>query len=145
MRPAGTGPASQPLHRRGNGWPIGPQWCARPGTALLHGERPTVIDEAPASRGRPVGVSRRYGAVVQLIRAIAIGEANGPVAGLASLATVDPGLLRHTPASAYLHEKAGDILTAARLYADAARSSPNLAERHHLTRQAARINQALRG
>jgi hypothetical protein len=45
----------------------------------------------------------------------------------------------------YLHEKAGDILTAARLYADATRCAPNLAERHHLTRQAARINQALRG
>jgi predicted RNA polymerase sigma factor len=83
--------------------------------------------------------------VVALNRAIAIGEADGPVAGLAALATVDPGLPRHTAASAYLHEKAGDLLTAARLYADAARSAPNLAERHHLTRQAARISHALRG
>ena len=83
--------------------------------------------------------------VVQLNRAIAIGEADGPVAGLAALATVDPGLPRRTAASAYLHEKAGDLLTAARLYADATRSAPNLAERHHLTRQAARISQALRG
>jgi len=82
--------------------------------------------------------------VVQLNRAIAIGEADGPVAGLAALATVDPGLPRRTAASAYLHEKAGDIPTAARLYADAARSAPNLAERHHLSRQAARLNQALR-
>jgi hypothetical protein len=32
--------------------------------------------------------------------------------------------------------------TAARLYAEAARDAPNLAERHHLTRQAARISQA---
>jgi RNA polymerase sigma factor (sigma-70 family) len=83
--------------------------------------------------------------VVQLNRAIAIGEADGPVAGLAALAAVDPGLPRHTAASAYLHEKAGDLRTAARLYAEAARSAPNLAERHHLTRQAARIGQALRG
>jgi len=83
--------------------------------------------------------------VVALNRAIAIGEADGPVAGLAALATVDSGLPRHTAASAYLHEKAGDTLTAARLYADAARCAPNLAERHHLTRQAARLNQALRG
>jgi predicted RNA polymerase sigma factor len=83
--------------------------------------------------------------VVQLNRAVAIGEADGPVAGLAALATVDPGLPRHTAASAYLHEKAGDLRTAARLYADAARSAPNLAERHHLTRQAARLSQALRG
>jgi len=83
--------------------------------------------------------------VVQLNRAIAIGEADGPVAGLAALAAVDPGLPRYTAASAYLHEKAGDLRTAARLYADAARSAPNLAERHYLTRQAARISQALRG
>jgi hypothetical protein len=66
--------------------------------------------------------------VVQLNRAIAIGEAYGPVAGLAASATVDPGLPRHTAASAYLHEKAGDTLTAARLYADVARSAPNLAD-----------------
>ena len=83
--------------------------------------------------------------VVQLNRAVAIGEADGPVAGLAALATVDAGLPRHTAASAYLHEKAGDLRAAARLYADAARSAPNLAERHHLARQAARISQALRG
>ena len=79
--------------------------------------------------------------VVALNRAIAIGEADGPVAGLAALATVDPGVPRHTAASAYLHEKAGDIPAAARLYAEAARSAPNLAERHHLTRQAARLQQ----
>jgi RNA polymerase sigma factor (sigma-70 family) len=83
--------------------------------------------------------------VVQLNRAVAIGEAEGAKAGLAALATVDPGVPRYTAASAYLHEKAGDIATAARLYADAARCAPNLAERHHLTRQAARINELLRG
>ncbi|OYD70078.1 RNA polymerase sigma factor [Rhodococcus sp. OK302] len=82
--------------------------------------------------------------VVQLNRAVAIGEADGPVAGLAALAVVDPDLPRYTAASAYLHEKAGDHSIAARLYADAALSAPNLAERHHLTRQAARISQALR-
>ncbi len=43
------------------------------------------------------------------------------------------------------HEKAGDLLTAAPLYADAALSASNLAERDHLTRQGARINHALRG
>jgi len=82
---------------------------------------------------------------VQLNRAIAIGEADGPAAGLAALTTVDAGLPRHTAASAYLHEKAGDLRTAARLYADAAQSALNLPERHHLTRQAAQISEALRG
>ena len=83
--------------------------------------------------------------VVELNRAVAIGEADGARAGLAALATVDPGLPRHTAVSAYLHEKAGELPTAAHLYADAARSAPDLAERDHLTRQAARINLALRG
>jgi len=34
----------------------------------------------------------------------------------------------------------GDLATAARLYAEAAQKAPNLAERTHLTRQAARLN-----
>jgi RNA polymerase sigma factor (sigma-70 family) len=79
--------------------------------------------------------------VVALNRAVAIGEADGATAGLAALAAVDPGLPRRTAASAYLHEKAGDIRTAARLYAEAAEIAPNLAERHHLNRQAARLGQ----
>ncbi len=83
--------------------------------------------------------------VVRLNRAVAVGEADGPAAGLAALASVDPGLPRRDAACAYLHEKAGDLPAAARLYAEAARSAPNLAERHHLTGQAARISQALRG
>ncbi|MDT7575084.1 MAG: hypothetical protein QOH17_1417, partial [Pseudonocardiales bacterium] len=83
--------------------------------------------------------------IAALNRAVAVGEADGPVAGLAALATVDPALPRHTAASAYLHEKAGDLQAAARLYADAARAAPNLPERHHLTRQAARVSQGLRG
>ncbi len=83
--------------------------------------------------------------VVELNRAVAIGEADGPRAGIAALAAVDPDLPRRTAASAYLHEKAGDLTSAARLYADAARSAHHLAERDHLTRQAARINHTLRG
>ncbi|MCO1658872.1 hypothetical protein [Pseudonocardia humida] len=62
-----------------------------------------------------------------------------------SRADVEPDLPRRAAVSAYLHEKAGDLPTAARLYADAARSAPKLAERHHLARQAARISQSLRG
>jgi len=45
---------------------------------------------------------------------------------------------------AYLRERAGDPALAARLYADAARAATNLAERDHLTRQAARLHDALR-
>ncbi|PVG84131.1 RNA polymerase subunit sigma-24 [Nocardioides gansuensis] len=82
--------------------------------------------------------------VARLNRAVAVGEADGARAGLAALAGLDPGLPRHTAVSAYLRERDGDAVTAARLYAEAARAAPNLAERDHLLRQAARLNAALR-
>lgn len=78
--------------------------------------------------------------LVRLNRAVAVGEADGPRAGLAALAELDETLPRHTAAAAYLHERAGDTATAARLYVDAAKRAPSLAERDHLTRQAARLN-----
>jgi RNA polymerase sigma factor (sigma-70 family) len=78
--------------------------------------------------------------VVRLNRAVAVGEADGPRAGLAALAALDDSLPRHTAVAAYLHEGDGDLATAARLYAEAARKAPNLAEQGHLTRQAARLN-----
>ena len=78
--------------------------------------------------------------VARLNRAVAVGEADGPRAGLAALAELDPALPRHAAVAAYLHERDGDPATAARLYAEAARSAPNLPERDHLTRQAARLN-----
>jgi predicted RNA polymerase sigma factor len=82
--------------------------------------------------------------VARLNRAVAVGEADGPRAGLAAIAGLDPSLPRHAAVAAYLHERDGDPVTAARLYAQAARSAPNLPERDHLTRQAARINVELR-
>ena len=83
--------------------------------------------------------------VARLNRAVAVGEADGARAGLAALAELDPALPRHTAVAAYLHERDGDPVTAARLYADAARSAASLPERAHLTRQAARLNARLRG
>jgi predicted RNA polymerase sigma factor len=80
-------------------------------------------------------------AVARLNRAVAVGEADGAPAGHAALTEVDPSLPRHTAASAYLHEKAGRLAEAADLYAAAARAASNLAERDHLTRQAARLRQ----
>lgn len=38
-----------------------------------------------------------------------------------------------------------EFLVTARLYAEAVRSAPDLAERHHLARQATRISHAQRG
>src|SRR6516164_9278327 len=82
--------------------------------------------------------------IVRLNRAVAVGEADGAPAGLVALAKVDEHVPRRDAVAAYLQEKNGDLELAARLYADAARNAPNLVERDHQTRQAARVNQLLR-
>ena len=76
--------------------------------------------------------------IVRLNRAVAVGEADGAQAGVAALADVDAGTPRFTAAQAHLHERAGDFARAAAQYVEAARLATNLAERDHLTRQAAR-------
>ncbi|MGW4246945.1 RNA polymerase sigma factor [Nocardia sp. NPDC004722] len=82
--------------------------------------------------------------IVRLNRAVAVGEADGPQAGLAALADLDPELPRHTAVCAYLHERAGDLEQAAALYAEASRTATTIPERDHLTREAARLHQQLR-
>ncbi len=83
--------------------------------------------------------------VVRLNRAVAVGEADGPQAGLVALGQVDRSVPRYAAVEAHLRERAGDLAAAAGLYADAARAASNLAEREHLTRQAARLNGVVRG
>jgi predicted RNA polymerase sigma factor len=78
--------------------------------------------------------------IVRLNRAVAVGEADGARAGLGALAEIDESVPRRDAVAAYLHEKNGDLELAARLYADAARNAPSLAERDHQMRQAARLN-----
>jgi RNA polymerase sigma factor (sigma-70 family) len=92
-------------------------------------------DELLALTGSPV---------VRLNRAVAVGEAHGPQAGLAELADIDPGLPRYTAVTAYLRERAGDLEHAAELYAEASRAATSVPERDHLTREAARVRQLLR-
>ena len=82
--------------------------------------------------------------VIQLNRAVAIGEAHGAAAGLAALSQVDPSIPRWTAVAAHLHERNGELKRAAELYAQAARHAPNLLEREHQTRQASRVNALLR-
>jgi predicted RNA polymerase sigma factor len=82
--------------------------------------------------------------VIRLNRAVAVGEADGPQAGLAALVKVPVDVPRRSAVDAHLHERNGDLETAARLYAEAARDAPNLQERVHQTYQAARVNQLLR-
>jgi RNA polymerase sigma factor (sigma-70 family) len=123
------------------------EFQAQAAIAALHADAATVAetdwtqivewyDELVRLTGSPVA---------RLNRAVAVGEADGPRAGLAALAGLDPALPRHAAAAAYLHERDGDPVAATRLYAQAARSASNLAERDHLTRQAARLNAQLRG
>ncbi|MGY1743735.1 MULTISPECIES: RNA polymerase sigma factor [unclassified Blastococcus] len=83
--------------------------------------------------------------VARLNRAVAVGEADGPRAGLAALADLDATLPRYTAVAAHLHERDGDLATAARLYAEAARQATSGAERDHLTRQAARLHAGREG
>ncbi|MGV0778476.1 RNA polymerase sigma factor [Mycolicibacterium elephantis] len=81
--------------------------------------------------------------VVRLNRAVAVGEADGPQAGLAALAGLDASLPRYTAAVAYLRERAGELAEAARLYSEAASQAQTLAERNHLTLRAATLRQRL--
>ncbi|WP_149830454.1 RNA polymerase sigma factor [Streptomyces tailanensis] len=118
------------------------EYQAQAAIAALHADAPTAeetdwvqivewYDELARLTDSPV---------VRLNRAVAVGEADGPRAGLAALAALDTSLPRYTAVAAYLHERDGDLTTAARLYSEAAQKAPNLAEHVHLTRQAARLN-----
>ena len=81
--------------------------------------------------------------VARLNRAVAVGEADGPRAGLAALAELDPALPRYRAVEAHLRERDGDLVSAARLNAEAAELSVNSAEKHHLITQAARVHESL--
>ena len=74
---------------------------------------------------------------------VAVGEADGARRGWLRSPRSTTSVPRREAVAAHLHEKSGDLELAARLYADAARNAPNLAERDHQTRQAARLNQEL--
>ncbi|MEZ5374761.1 MAG: hypothetical protein R2704_18995 [Microthrixaceae bacterium] len=124
---------------------LGP-YQAQAAIAALHADAPRIeetdwvqivewYDELLALTDTPV---------VRLNRAVAVGEADGPQAGLAALAEVGDGVPRRNAVAAHLHRRRGDLEAAARLAAQAAREATNLAERNHLNRQAALVNQLLR-
>ena len=80
--------------------------------------------------------------LVALNRAVAVGEVDGPLAGLRVLDGLDPALPRREAVAAWLHGRAGHRSEAARCYALAATRATNAAERDHLTRAAARLSGA---
>ncbi|MFD2024771.1 RNA polymerase sigma factor [Promicromonospora aerolata] len=77
--------------------------------------------------------------VVALNRAVAVGQVDGPRAGLAVLADVDPGLSRWAAVAAHLYERADDVDRAIQHYRAAADQATSSAERTHLIKQAARL------
>ncbi|MDO3646635.1 RNA polymerase sigma factor [Nocardia mangyaensis] len=122
------------------------EYQAQAAIAALHADAPTAAetdwaqivewyDELLHLTGSPV---------VRLNRAVAVGQADGPQAGLAALRSVDPGLPRYTAVRAHLLERVGDLEQAADLYAEAAHAATSTPERDHLTREAARLRQLLR-
>jgi RNA polymerase sigma factor (sigma-70 family) len=82
-----------------------------------------------------------------LARAVAVGHALGPAAGLRETDRAREVLgERHRwhAVRGHLHELDGDLPAAATAYADAARRATDVAERDHLVRQAARARAAER-
>ncbi|WES63119.1 sigma factor [Microbacter sp. GSS18] len=117
------------------------QYQAQAAIAALHADAPTApetdwvqivewYDELLALGDSPV---------IRLNRAVAIGEADGPHAGLAALAGISDDVPRIYAARAYLHERAGERDTAAAEYAEAARRATSSLEQEHLVRQAERL------
>lgn len=117
------------------------EYQAQAAIAALHDDAPTAAetdwpqilqwyDELARLTGSPV---------VALNRAVAVGQVDGPRAGLAALADVDPGLSRWDAVAAHLYERAGDTALAVRHYTAAADRATSAAERTHLIKQAARL------
>jgi predicted RNA polymerase sigma factor len=80
--------------------------------------------------------------VAALSRAVAVGEVNGPLAGLSAVEELAPRLGDHhrlDAVRARLHERAGHRDIAAEHYRRAAARSRSTAERDFLARQAARL------
>ncbi len=122
------------------------EFQAQAAIAALHADAPTVdeTDWVQIVEWYDELVRLTDSPVARLNRAVAVGEADGPRAGLAALAELDESLPRHAAVAAYLHEQDGDLAAAAVLYSEAAAKATSLAEREHLTRQSARLHDRLR-
>jgi predicted RNA polymerase sigma factor len=76
-----------------------------------------------------------------LSRAVAVGEVDGPLAGLRALDGLDERLQEHhrlDAVRAHLHERAGNVAAAAECFTRAASGARSAAERDHLLLRAAR-------
>ncbi|WP_009883186.1 RNA polymerase sigma factor [Brevibacterium aurantiacum] len=118
------------------------QYQAQAAIAALHADAQTVEDTdwVQVVEWYDELLKLNESPIASLNRAVAIGEADGPVAGLAELGRLDETLPRYFAVEAHLRERAGEDEAAAKLYVEAAAKASNLAERDHLMRQAARLN-----
>jgi RNA polymerase sigma factor (sigma-70 family) len=112
--------------------------------AALHDDAPSAeetdwveilawYDDLLALTGNPI---------VALSRAVAVGEVDGPLAGLTALEGLDAALGEHhrlDAVRAHLQERAGQREEALASYLRAARRTTSTVERNHLTTRAARL------
>ena len=117
------------------------QYQAQAAIAALHADAQTAADTDWVQIVEWYDELLAFGdsPVIRLGRAVAIGEADGPTAGLAALAAVGDDVPRYHAALAYLHERAGEVDAAAAEYAEAARRATSTLEQQHLQRQAQRL------
>ena len=88
-------------------------------------------------------VELTHNPLAELSRAVAVGEVDGPLAGLRAVDDVEQRLNdyhRLHAVRAHLCERAGDSARAAELFALAARSATSTAERDHLLKRAAQAH-----
>ncbi|OAV77960.1 RNA polymerase sigma factor [Dietzia sp. 111N12-1] len=119
------------------------RWDARAiaeGVAIL--QAALARDQLGEYQAQAAIAALRDNPAARLGRAVAVGHAVGPHAGLAALVDLPESLPRRTAAQAYLHELAGDTGGAAGLYGRAATEATSVAERRYLARKAAELRRA---
>ncbi|CRK59128.1 RNA polymerase sigma-70 factor, ECF subfamily [Alloactinosynnema sp. L-07] len=124
--------------------PVGP-YQVQAAIAALHDEAARASDTDWLQIAALYRVLNRIAPspVVTLNRAVALGETDGPLAGLAVLDTLeDPRLADHhrvAAVRAHLLERAGDLVAAKRFYERAAAATASAPERAYLLGRAARL------
>jgi predicted RNA polymerase sigma factor len=127
------------LHRDRHG-----EYQIQAAIAALHDDAPTAgeTDWQQVLAWYDELVERTGNPAASLSRAVAVGEVDGPLAGLRATEGLDALLPRHHRLDAvrgYLHERVGHLDLAAEHYERAATASRSTLERDHLTKQAARL------
>jgi predicted RNA polymerase sigma factor len=112
--------------------------------AALHDDAPTAADTdwPQILEWYDELVALTGNAVAALNRAVALGEVDGPLAGLRATDDLDDRLAGHhrlDAVRAHLHERAGNHDAAVEHYQRAADRARSSLERDHLTKQAARL------